>query len=334
MRVRQEDIRRSIQQDLESGRYTRKLPSLRTLAGRYRADLKTVRNALEGLVEQHLVELRHGSGIYIAEGTHRSIGIVGNTDEAVFFEDPYYRPVMKSILRETGRRGDLFCYQHKSNRRYVHLFKNHTSVEAFLVFAPSAPHVRELRQLKTELPFILVGTTVPEFRLNYVDSDNLRDAERATCALIEKGHRAIAFVGAPEQGQSDALRLQGYRQALAGHGIACDETLLWRSEPLSPDAARKIQTRIQKSGITAVLAASTYSASIVWPSLGRYAKGLDWAIYDDFSHRKFTRPPHYLKIEQPLAEIGRAAIASLYQLLDGKKRKPVQILLPSRLRAV
>src|SRR6185295_1975699 len=57
-------------------------------------------------------------------------------------------------------------------------------------------------------------------------TDNAGGAAAATAHLLERGHRRIAFLGDQEQIFTAAERLRGYREALSGHGVGYEPSLV------------------------------------------------------------------------------------------------------------
>ncbi|MGQ0600978.1 MAG: LacI family DNA-binding transcriptional regulator [Anaerolineales bacterium] len=63
--------------------------------------------------------------------------------------------------------------------------------------------------------------------------DEVGGGRRATEALLQKGHRRIGFLNNFEPVPATLGRLEGYRQALAAHGIEFDESLIRTGESLA-----------------------------------------------------------------------------------------------------
>ncbi len=61
---------------------------------------------------------------------------------------------------------------------------------------------------------------------DYVGVDNLSGAEMGVEHLIGHGHRRIAMVGGHLRSSAGRDRSQGYRNALARHGLFCDNVMV------------------------------------------------------------------------------------------------------------
>jgi LacI family transcriptional regulator len=83
-----------------------------------------------------------------------------------------------------------------------------------------------LPELFLEVPCVLVNCYDEDRRWASVVPDERGGGRTATEALIHQGHRRIGFMNLSLQIVASAGRLQGYRQALADHGIEYDENLV------------------------------------------------------------------------------------------------------------
>src|SRR6476660_5307683 len=84
-----------------------------------------------------------------------------------------------------------------------------------------------------------------------------RGAHEATSYLIAQGHRRIGHIAGDLRYSTGRARLAGYQRALADHGIAADEALVY-SDDWAPAVARVGVTRLLdlSDRPTAIFAAS------------------------------------------------------------------------------
>jgi DNA-binding LacI/PurR family transcriptional regulator len=97
-----------------------------------------------------------------------------------------------------------------------------------LIFSPLGMSSDDAQHLKVGYPLVLLGERVFGGPVDHVTMRNVEAAKAATLHLISRGRRRIAIVGAHE-GEvvgSAALRVQGYREALAEAGIPFDPALI------------------------------------------------------------------------------------------------------------
>jgi LacI family transcriptional regulator len=89
-----------------------------------------------------------------------------------------------------------------------------------------------LRIADEGFPHVAVSERFEEPQVNYIDGDSRRESVRAVEYLIALGHRRIAFAMHNAADRDHVDRLEGYREALAAHGVPYDERLVFR-QPLT-----------------------------------------------------------------------------------------------------
>lgn len=324
-----DEIRRKIQ----SNEYSQKLPGLRELAEEYDANINTIRKALELLRKEGLLSLKQGIGIFITGRNHYCIGIVGESEKDIFFEDRYHLPVFKSVLARIEEREDFFLYQRRiNNLSHKQLFRENSVINGLLVFAPPDEDKNGLLELKKSgLPFIVIGTTYLREGINYVDSDNLADSKNGVEHLIKLGHKRIAYISNYSGSSTQVLRLGGYKDALNENKIGFDRSLVVVDDPNSKDFASKVEKLSISGTPTALFGANLRSTRKALEIFREQRNDLAVIVYDDHTNELRSLLSNYWVIAQPLAEIGRLAIEKLHELIEGKIKSPVKIKLKSEL---
>lgn len=168
-----------------------------------------------------------------------------------------------------------------------------------------------------------------------VDADNLAGGLAATEHLIRLGHRRIAYLGGRCDLASALHREQGYRQAMTNHGLAVDERLVREGDyTAGPAEAAAAEMVTMDDPPTAFFAANDISALGVL----RVLDEAGYRVPEEFSVVGFDNLPESREcepalttVEQPLREMGAAAVSMLIDLLDGKdvsahRRLPVHLV--------
>lgn len=327
------DMGKQIRQKIIRGEYFERLPGLRELAEEYNANPRTIRKALDPLINEGLLHLKQRSGIFVVGRGHHCIGIVARPAETGFFENVYYYPIFKNALREIEQRRDSFSYQERiDGLPYERVFRNNSAVDGLLLFATYDKDKEELLRLKGRLPFIIIGTSYPGKEISYVDCDNSGDSRNAVRHLIKSGHERIAFICSAPHSRTEILRLRGYRNALNESKIDFDKSLIVMENPESKTFERKVKTLFGSCNAPTALFGAHYAPTEkALEMLGETRNNLAVIVYDDPGDglSRFNIP--YGAITQPLFEIGRLAIEKLYGLITGDLVPPVQIKLRSKL---
>jgi len=94
------------------------------------------------------------------------------------------------------------------------------------IVSPEALEADDLRQLGPGVPLVMLGEHAVDFPIDRVAIDNVRAAREAVGHLAAMGRRRIAAIGANPHRGTAALRLAGYRAALADAGLPEDNTLV------------------------------------------------------------------------------------------------------------
>jgi DNA-binding LacI/PurR family transcriptional regulator len=173
--------------------------------------------------------------------------------------------------------------------------------------------------------------------------DDVLGGRLATEHLIGLGHRRIAFVGdrpfsKPPEGlgfTSSALRLRGYKQALAAAGIEAEAGLIQRG-PHEAASAAELAAQLLKSADppSAIFAASDTQAVGVLAAADRLGVTVPHQLsvvgFDDIESAAFLR---LSTIRQPLALSGTEGARRLCALLRGERIHPLRQELPIELIA-
>jgi GntR family transcriptional regulator, arabinose operon transcriptional repressor len=194
--------------------------------------------------------------------------------------------------------------------------------------------------LDDRVPLVLVDRYVVGLGTDAVLSDNLGGAFQATSHLAGLGHRRIAFVTTDNlTTTSVAERQEGYRMALAEHGIPYGTELVSASLGVhafsSPTSPVEVVSRfLEAARPTAVFALHDRVAYLVHraaTALGlRVPQDLSLVGFDDDAaiHEAL---PFLTSVEQPREPIGRTAARMLVDQVEGRRREHARYVLPTRL---
>lgn len=156
-----------------------------------------------------------------------------------------------------------------------------------------------------------------------VRNDDQRGGYLATRHLLEKGHRAICFIGGQRPSFSRSERLVGYRRALEEAGIALDEALIVEGYP-SHECGKVMARQLldARPDVTAVIAYNDLVAVGVLQALqetGRHVPG-DVALvgFDDILMAQLVCPP-LTTVRQEKHRAGVAALQMLMRCLQADR---------------
>jgi len=182
------------------------------------------------------------------------------------------------------------------------------------------------------LPFVMVGRN-PLIGSHYVEVDNVLGARMATEHLLGLGHRRIAMLAGPERLPYVHDRVRGFSEALAERGLA---TAVVVHCPYDADASVQGMREMLAAhpDLTAVLIAAgdlVIGALAACTVAGRaIPRDLSIVSFDDHPFFPYLSPA-VTAVSQPVAEMGRAAVEMLFQLMAGREPERKETILPPHL---
>jgi LacI family transcriptional regulator len=135
---------------------------------------------------------------------------------------PFFAEIAKRISAVARRKGYSLLISSSEEdpelevREIQHLLARRVDVIIVASAQSSVDSFRLIEQQKT--PYILIDRRFRELDANFVGVDDEAVGVLATSHLIEQGCRRVAHIRGPEVSTARG-RLEGYRQALASHGL-------------------------------------------------------------------------------------------------------------------
>lgn len=133
-------------------------------------------------------------------------------------------------------------------------------------------------------PVILIGSKWPPLDSFYWDEEP--GAEMAVNHLLDKGHRRIGIITTPHDNRLRNARVNGYKQALEGAGIAFDDRLVVHGQTrkhdgFSEESGYEAMSELLSldEPVTAVFASSDVQAIGAWQAIRKSG----YEVPDDFS---------------------------------------------------
>ncbi|MBL8131848.1 MAG: LacI family DNA-binding transcriptional regulator [Anaerolineae bacterium] len=187
-------------------------------------------------------------------------------------------------------------------------------------------------------PYVLVDQIDPQMHSPMVDATNWQGAYDATKYLIDLGHRRIGFITGLRAIQSALDRLDGYKAALADHGVRFDETLIAEGDFFTPGGYAAAQKLLKhKPRPTAVFASNDLMALGAMQAIRDQGLEIPEDIsvlgFDDIPQASMVHP-QLTTVRQPLEQMGRVAVSLLIEQIerpDNLERAARRVTLATRL---
>lgn len=174
--------------------------------------------------------------------------------------------------------------------------------------------------------------TLAEEEFSSVCIDDFRTAYRAVEELIRRGHRRIAALVPSRRDYSiSELRFEGYRAALADHGIAFDEALVAETGGFftMPESYEGV-CRLLEGGaeFTALFSLSDTTAIAAIKALEDRGRSVPEDVsviaIDGLQISAYTKPTLSTMV-QPAEEMGRESVKLLLEVLKGGPNRHIRL---------
>ncbi len=352
-----------LMQELRSGalRPGDAVPSETSLCEKYGISRFTVRQALDELVRENMLERQRGRGTFVSSTACCQEEVEQEREPpseptllagvvVPKFTDWYSAAILSGIEQEIRSQGGaVLCGESQSNlaEETAVISRLSSAGATGLILFPAdrrepLSYMEGLNSIGK--PVVLVDRYFPGLNVDFVGSDNFSGAYQATEYLVKRGHRKILFLAVHALGVSPAAeRIAGYRQALLDadipfsdndivrHDFGLDVSEGWKLESYYENLAKLV---FADSSYTAIFASNDLIALDVL----RVAKMKGIRIPEDISLVGFDNRPFSALLERPLTtveqsaeQIGAVAAKLLVDRMGNQDKPGERRILPVRL---
>lgn len=337
-----------------------RLPTEFELAGEFNLSRGTVRQALNLLVEEGLLERVQGRGTFVSQTAQAQIVTVPAVTPPVPAAENRIGLILILNQRSDQLNMDIligveqavkarnyqlsFAYTEENEQQLaVNIERLRADRAAGIIIFPisNVTHDNLLSQLQMDrMPIVLVDRYLADLDTDYVVANNRASAFRATEHLLFLGHVRVGFAYAyPEAILTSSVRerLEGYKQALQEYEVPFDESLvLVETENANPDSAKVYEKYLlRKNRPQAIFAVNDWEALKVIQAAQRCGLRVpeDLAVvgFDDLPFAQHLNPS-LTTLTQHRVDMGVQAANLLINRIEGLVTGPTRHLeLPTRL---
>jgi LacI family transcriptional regulator len=254
--------------------------------------------------------------------------------------NPYFSSIARTIELESRNQGYsiILCDSMDELQTEKELLKLLASRKVDgIILAPvgkSFAHIKEFS--KSGVPVVIIDRYMPGGTIPFITTDNYAGSVDAMEHLISAGHTRIACIQGIQGISINTDRVNGYRDALAKHGITIDNGLITGNDfgiGNGYTCARMLMSMPKPP--TAIFAFSNLIALGVMRALNeahlRIPDDVSVVSFDDQPYFEFLASP-MTTVEQPRAEIAGMAIKILLEIINSKSTASrTRIMLKPRL---
>lgn len=306
------------------------------LADDPRVNVKTKRLVTEAAAKLNYKPNEIGRSLRL-QRTETVALIIPNTSHHVF-SHPYYSQLLQGITEVLNAQGynlilSLNPSEQELSAAYDKVLYNRRA-DGVIVSSASKNDRNMLRLIESDFPLVYLGRWHDHDILG-VERDDIGGAFTATEHLIKLGCRRIAHISGPYDHQAGFDRLEGYKQALAQHGIAFNSALVIEKD-FSLDSGYDAAAQLIDSGVAfdALFAGNdlmAIGAMKLFRQRGiRVPEDVALVGFDDIELASLVHPA-LTTIHQPMKEVGVIAAQKLLALLSGEQTEEKQSVVSTHL---
>lgn len=309
----------------------RRLPSTKELSERMSVSLVTAHRALQELEAAGVLERTQGRGTFVIDRQQRSnrklrLGLVLHAEASL--ADFYHSRVLEG-MRQACRDGatELTILSFGST------FPR--DLDGYLLVNPLAEELEETADRLREQPGkLVVGARSHLPNVASIDVDNREVAVKAVEHLHALGHRRIGYIGNEPRLSNSRDRWDGFGAAMRRLGVSVEMRHVmhvadWRLDNAEKMRLHRLLTAPDRP--TAIFAAGYYYALDVYEAVGtlglRLPRDLSLVGVDNPPSAAHLSPT-LTTVQQPLQELGHAAVMSLTELARHQHVPVSQVLRP------
>jgi LacI family transcriptional regulator, galactose operon repressor len=246
--------------------------------------------------------------------------------------NPFYSAITRGVEEVARTRGMLVIAgssdeDPERERELVHLLWERR-VDGLLVVPAGDDHRYLLPELRLGTQAVFIDRPPGNIAADVVLLDNVGGARTAVEHLIAHGHRRIAMVGDDAGIFTSLERLRGYREALAGAGLAIDESLIRLGAHDTAAAEVAVEQLLSLAEPPTALFTGNNRITVgALRALARLDGGVALVGFDDVELAELLARPTTVAAYDAAA-LGRMAAELLAQRLAGDTRPPQRIVLP------
>jgi DNA-binding LacI/PurR family transcriptional regulator len=260
---------------------------------------------------------------------NRTVAVVVPYDSATrqHISDPFFMGMLGNLADTLTARGyDMLLSRVDAERLDLAADLEASGRAIGVILIGQWHHHDQLNELAVRhVPIVVWGARLPQQVYCTIGSDNVAGGALATAHLLAVGRRRIAFFGDPELPEV-GHRYEGYRQALAQHGVPLDGSLVRRAAFVETSAQDTVESLCAERVVfDAIFASSDLLAIRAIRALRDQGLSVphDIAVvgYDDIELAQYVSPS-LTTVRQPVAAGAVALVDALLALIEGGQPDP------------
>jgi DNA-binding LacI/PurR family transcriptional regulator len=288
---------------------------------------------LQELVVSGVVDRSQGKGTFVRAGYQDiqspktlRVGLILRTDASL---SSYFHSQVFEGIRQSAHTLciDLILRSSSDDARH--------ECDGFLFLSPSSEQIGNFLANNNHRPAVMVGATSPSPEIASIDVDNRDVPRRPLKHLYDLGHTAIGYVGGYDNLCVGRDRWEGFSRACHELNLMPREqhvirSMSWKLDEREHHALIRVLSAADRP--TAIFATGLEQAVNVYHAAAaaglQVPRDLSVIGVDDPGGAAHLNPP-LTTVRQPLMQMGQAAAAALFDLIQHNNVKLVERTLPT-----
>jgi LacI family transcriptional regulator len=303
-------------------------------AKKYRIKAETQQRVLQAAREYNYVPNKLARGLKMSRTD--TLGLI-----IPDISNPFFADIAQSIEKEARLKGYSLILGDSGDDQMVEtdlikLMLSH-KVDGIIIAPVGIDYKHIILTYNSGMPLVVIDRCFPEIGLPFITSDNYQGGNDAVNYLIAMGHRKIACIQGIPKSRPTVERVRGYKDALRGHGIPIDDSLVVGDNYTIENGYK--QTRIlfsMEDPPTAIFALSNLIGLGTMKAVDemglKIPDNLSLISFDEQPYSAFLATP-MTTVDQKKSEIGQLAVNVLLKYIDNKeyRKKLVHMTLKTNL---
>ncbi|MFC1807541.1 LacI family DNA-binding transcriptional regulator [Candidatus Omnitrophota bacterium] len=255
------------------------------------------------------------------------------------FHSFYATEVIKGVVLSASRlKVDIVIHiseRHKHEDWLTSSTLSPDNIDGILFADINGDHTQLKKVIARKIPCVVLNNSFEKEPINSIAINNEKASIDVVEYLIKHGHKRIATIAGDLSTEAGKKRLEGFKSCMRSHGLRFSLKCVTVGQFLRGPAKKATEALIKlPDPPTAIFAASDVMAmeaiDVIRRQGLRVPEDISVIGFDDNPLCSYSPVP-LTTVWQPIAEMGRMGLEFLHQIIAGKKREPVKVLLKAKL---
>lgn len=264
----------------------------------------------------------------LARNKTNAVGIVMPHGESGIYAATFFQEALKGICNTVSNNNYdvLITAGNPTEPEAIKRLITTSRVDGIILLRSKLRDTNIELMLKTQFPFVLIGSCKEYSNIYSIDNDNISAASALTEHILQKGRKKIAFIGGVEGSIVTVNRLEGYKNKLTEYGLSVKEEYIYLhefSEKHGYESMKRLMSLPDRpDGVITVddtmcMGAMKYLEEIKADVPGDVAV----ACFNDSAYTRFSRPS-ITTVTVDSYQLGSSAAGMLIDVLNNKQVDP------------